>query len=134
MLQVPWILAGLKTDQKLLVISAVKSALTERVFDQCGIIQPERLAIEQAIDLPEFEAMLSPEGFNPALLRAQLQDYARDLVGKHHEAGAILLQCSDLPPFAHAIQAASGLPVFDMNTLIHWVYCAVVRRPYEGII
>ncbi len=42
----------------------------------------------------------------------------RELVEKRPEAGAILLQCSDLPPFAWPIQNATGLPVYDMNTLI----------------
>jgi len=134
MLQVPWVLTSLKKEQKLLVLSAVASALTDKVFDQCGISQPERMLIEQAIDVPEFEAMLSPEGFNPAKLESSLAAHVRDLVARHPEAGAILLQCSDLPPFARAIQNATGLPVFDMNTLISWVHAAVVRRTYDGII
>jgi len=134
MLQVPWVLTSLKNEQKLLVISAVASALTEKVFDQCGIMQIDRLLIEQAIDLPEFEAMLSPEGFNPAALETALTAYVSDLLARHPESGAILLQCSDLPPFAWAIQNATGLPVFDMNTLISWVYTAVVRHTYDGII
>ena len=78
--------------------------------------------------------MLSPEGFNPARLENELAKYAGKLVNEHPEAGAILLQCSDLPPFAWAIQNATGLPVYDMNTLIGWVHGAAVRRPYDGII
>jgi len=78
--------------------------------------------------------MLSPEGFNPARLESELTVYAHKLVEKHPKAGAILLQCSDLPPFAWAIQNATGLPVYDMNTLITWVEAAAVRRPYSGLI
>ena len=134
MLQVPWIQAALQPEQKLLVIAAVGSAITTKVFEECAITDTERLLIEQAIDVPEFKAMLSPEGFNPARLESELTVYARKLVEKHPEAGAILLQCSDLPPFAWAIQNATGLPVHDMNTLITWVEAAAVRRPYSGLI
>ncbi len=134
MLQVPWIQAALQPKQKLLVIAAVGSALTPRVFEECAITDTNRLLVEQAIDVPEFAAMLSPEGFNPAKLETQLSEYASNLVRKHPDAGAILLQCSDLPPFAWAIQNATGLPVYDMNTLISWVQAATVRKPYDGLI
>ena len=121
-------------DQKLLVIAAVGRAITRKVFEECGIIDTERLLIEQAIDVPEFKSMLSPEGFNPAKLESELAVYASQLVEKHPEAGAIVLQCSDLPPFAWAIQNATALPVYDMNTLIDWVQAAAVRQPYDGVI
>jgi hypothetical protein len=134
MLQAPWIQAALQPEQKLLVIAAVGKALTSKVFEECNITDTDRLLIEQAIDLPELEAMLSPEGFNPARLETELAGYAGNLVNEHPEAGAILLQCSDLPPFAWAMQNATGLPVYDMNTLIEWVHAAAVRRPYDGII
>jgi hypothetical protein len=134
MLQVPWIQASLQPEQKLLIISAVGSAITAKVFDECAITDTDRLLIEQAIDVPEFNAMLSPDGFNPARLESELATYAHQLVEKYPEAGAILLQCSDLPPFAWAIQNATGLPVYDMNTLIGWVHSAAVRQPYNGII
>ncbi len=134
MLQVPWILSALKTEQKVLVISAVATALTDKVYDQCNITEIDRLIVEQAIDVPEFEVMLSPEGFNPAQLECALAAHVEDLLARHPEAGAILLQCSDLPPFAAGIQNMTGLPVFDMNTLISWVHAAVVRRTYDGIL
>jgi len=134
MLQVPWIQAALRPDQNLLVIAAVSSAITPRVYAECAITDTERLLVEQAIDVPEFKAMLSPEGFNPARLESELTSYAHGLVQKYPDAGAIVLQCSDLPPFAWAIQNATGLPVYDMNTLITWVHAAVVRQPYNGII
>jgi hypothetical protein len=46
--------------------------------------------------------------------------------------GAILLECSDLPPYAWAIQRASSLPVYDFITLIRWVHAAVSQQPYYG--
>ncbi|MFP4210512.1 MAG: aspartate/glutamate racemase family protein [Alkalispirochaeta sp.] len=46
--------------------------------------------------------------------------------------GAILLECSLLPPYAAAVQARTGLPVFDYNTMIRYVHSAVVRRRFTG--
>jgi hypothetical protein len=135
MLQVPLILQSLKPDQKLGVIAASPSSLTEKVFDQCGISDPSRLAITGAKGLPEFEAILQCTGrFNSHKLEQELVQLATKFAADNPTIGALILQCSDLPPYAWAIQRAVQLPVFDMTTLIRWVYEAVVRRPFAGII
>ena len=133
MLQVPLILHSLKPNQKLGVIAASPDSLTQKVFDQCGISEPSRLAITGAKGLPEFENILQSTGrLNSCKLEEELVELARRFVSEHPEIGSILLQCSDLPPYAWAIQNALGLPVYDMITLINWLHSAVVRRPFAG--
>jgi hypothetical protein len=56
------------------------------------------------------------------------------LVTDHPEIGALLLECSDMPPYAKQIQDATGLPVWDYVTLIDWIHSSVVRRTYDGFI
>ena len=41
-------------------------------------------------------------------------------------------RCSLLPPFAHSIQDASQLPVFDFTTLVNMVHASLIRKPFEG--
>jgi Asp/Glu/hydantoin racemase len=60
-------------------------------------------------------------------------EVARLLVQQHPLVKAIVLECVDLPPYAHAVQEAVGLPVFDMTTLIGHVHSALVRSPFVGI-
>lgn len=43
---------------------------------------------------------------------------ARRLVAAHPEIGAIVLECTNMPPYADAVRAATGLPVHDITTLI----------------
>ncbi len=50
---------------------------------------------------------------------------ARRLVGEHPEIGAIVLECTNMPPYAADVQAATGLPVFDITSLIRMVHSAV---------
>ncbi len=135
MLQVPLISMGLKPDQKIGVLAASAAALTQNVFDQCGITDPSRLIITEADQLSEFQRLSECKGrFNSKRLEEQIIDLMTRFVGEHPKVGAILIQCSDLPPYAWAIQNAVRLPVFDMNSLIEWVYYAVVRHPYSGFI
>jgi hypothetical protein len=131
MLQLPWILSGLRQDQKVGVIAAAASALTPSVFDQCGITDPDRLVIDEAIGIRAFLDMAGhrPE-FDFHALSGELSSLAASMVSEHPEVAALVLQCSDLPPFAAAIQAASRRPVFDMTSLVEWVAGACLRRNY----
>ncbi|MCA1785781.1 MAG: aspartate/glutamate racemase family protein, partial [Desulfobacteraceae bacterium] len=47
-------------------------------------------------------------------------------------AGAILLECSVLPPYARAVHQATGLPVFDYVTMINYVFAALEPRRFNG--
>jgi aspartate/glutamate racemase len=43
---------------------------------------------------------------------------ATRLVARHPNLGAIVLECTNMPPYADAVRAATGLPVHDITTLI----------------
>ena len=58
----------------------------------------------------------------------------RRFVTDNPEIGAVLLECSDMPPYAWAIQNAVRRPVFDFISLINWVFRGVVRQPLAGVI
>lgn len=135
LLQIPIIKRALKPDRKVGVICADSNALTLDVLRACGVEDSSDVVIAGAQDLPEFKNILRSTGhFNPAKLERELVDLSRKLVAENPEVGAILLECSDMPPFSWSIQNALGLPVFDYVTLINWVYNAVVRHPFAGFI
>ena len=50
---------------------------------------------------------------------------ARRMVEAHPEIGAIVLECTNMPPYRADIQAVTGLPVFDITTLVRMVHDAV---------
>ena len=58
----------------------------------------------------------------------------RSLIEKAPGIGAIVLECTDLPPYAHMIQNALDRPVFDLTTLASMVATGVRREPYSGYI
>ena len=69
-----------------------------------------------------------------AKIEAELLAAGRRLIDRAPEVGAVLLECTDLPPYAHALQRELGRPVFDIITLAGMVHAAVLRRPYSGFI
>jgi Asp/Glu/hydantoin racemase len=58
----------------------------------------------------------------------------RHLMARDKAVKALLLECSLLPPYAAALQAAVQVPVFDYITMINFVFSALVKRPYDGFL
>ena len=49
----------------------------------------------------------------------------RRMMDAHPEIGALVLECTNMPPYRADIQALTGLPVFDITTLVRMVHEAV---------
>lgn len=129
--QAPLLLAGLGANQSLAIVFATKTAFTPLIQRECGIDDIDRIVPIDLIDCPAFLDMteVGKECDGDELLR-QIVDKVE--AGIDTSVGAIMLQCSDLPPFAAEIQQHFGLPVFDMTGLINWLYYSVLRRPFAG--
>lgn len=59
------------------------------------------------------------------LAREEHLTVVRRMLDAHPEIGAIVLECTNMPPYRADIQAATGLPVFDITTLVRLVHEAV---------
>ena len=133
LVQIPVMRQSLKPGQKVGVICADRPSLTPSALSQCGVDDLSDLVIYGAQDLPEFRNILEGTGrFNSHKLEQELVGLANQMVAKNPDIGTILLECSDMPPYAWAIQNATRLPVFDFITLIDWIHQGVVRRPFTG--
>jgi hypothetical protein len=45
--------------------------------------------------------------------------------------GAVLMECTNLPPFAAAVQAAAKLPVYDITTMVTHCFRALARDRFS---
>ena len=61
------------------------------------------------------------ETLDPARAEADLVEAALALQARQPDIRAILLECTNLPPYKKAVQAATGLPVYDLISAIHWI-------------
>lgn len=135
LVQIPWIAAIIKPSQKIGVLTADKSSLTDKLLENCGIINKEQLIIKDLRHQPEFSCILEGRGeFDNSIVEQEVVAKAMEIIKEAPDTGAILLECSDMPPYASAIQREVKLPVFDFTTLIKWLHSSVVQRPYEGFI
>ena len=133
LLLAPLIARGLRSGRKVGIITADSRTLGPRHLDAVGI-DPSTIAVAGLEACPLFEEMAYEDRHDIDLgqLEEEVLDVAHDLVGRDPAVGALLLECSLLPPYAASIQNALKLPVFDFTHLIDMMQSAVVRHPFKG--
>ncbi|MCF7935755.1 MAG: aspartate/glutamate racemase family protein [Synergistales bacterium] len=134
LLQIPFIFQTLQSGRSIGVITANAPALTEGHFRAVGVGGDIPLVVRGMEEKKEFTgAVLEEKGsLDSAEVEREVVDVARRMVAEQPSVGAILLECSDLPPYAYAVQQAVGLPVFDFFTMIAHVHSALVRHRFAG--
>jgi hypothetical protein len=69
-----------------------------------------------------------PRDMDVALAEQDVVGAGQDLVAHNPDIGAIVLECTNMPPYAAALQAAVGIPVYDIYSMITWFH-AGLRPP-----
>jgi len=133
LMQATWIKATLKPGQRIGVLTADLKSIKKELLENCDIHDPNLLVIKDLRHAPHFSAILEGRGhFDNGVVRQEVTRAACELVEGNEGIGAILLECSDMPPYASDVQRAVGLPVFDFITLIRWLHHATTHKPYTG--
>jgi Asp/Glu/hydantoin racemase len=136
LLQIPFICAILGGSARLGVITADSRSLDDELLAATGVSDPDRIVIAGLQDYREFYRFAIQESgtLDPSAVEAEVVAAAEKLVRENDSVKALLLECSLLPPYAAAVQAAVNLPVFDYVTMVDYVFNAVVRRRYSGFV
>ncbi len=134
LLQINFILQILEKDKKIGVITADAKALSDRHFSAAGVPLDAPIVIAGMENQPEFrDAVLKEKGtLDSDRVEKEVVSVARALVDAHPDIGAMVLECSDLPPYAQAVQASVNLPVFDFVTMINFVHASVNPTGFAG--
>jgi len=132
--QVPLARSMIREDQKVAVITARANCLTERHFQGVGI-ENIPLVVEGLDEAEEFNATISGNRSEGDMdrIREEVVDAAVRVVKRHPDVGAMVMECTNMPPYSRAVQEAVKLPVFDIVTLIKYTYSLVVSQEYRGM-
>ena len=134
LLQLPFISRLLKPGEKVGIITANSKTLSTQHLGIAtnGVEIP--VLVSGMEDQPCFyDAIHAQKGeLDFDGVEAEVVHVARKLVLDDSSVKAILFECTDLPPYAAAVQQAVGLPVFDYTTMINYVHSGLVRKPFKG--
>jgi hypothetical protein len=134
LIQLPMVHRMLRPGQKVGLLAARKRSLTRRHLEAIGG-ESVPVCVAGMDDQPEFREVIL-EGRRIELDRDRLAREVLTEAGRlalaEPDMGALIIECTDLVPFAHAIQARIGMPVFDIVTLTNMVYRGLTRRSFDG--
>lgn len=131
LMQIPWVQATLPPGKRVGVITVSKSSLTPRHLDAIGL--PHDLPCVGTEGGREFFRVLikaEKQDMDVALAEADILEAGRALVAAHPDVGAVVLECTNMPPYAAALRAALGIPVFDIYSMITWFHAGLRPRSF----
>lgn len=128
--QLPMIRMGCGKQGKVGVLCANGENLDEKILSQIGETS-KNLIVEDVSKLDSFAPIRwGTKVLDNVALSHDLANLTAKMLAENPDMKAILLECSDLPPYAYDIQNACGLPIYDFITLIEWVARSVTRKRY----
>jgi hypothetical protein len=141
LLQVPLAQQLIGPDRVVGILMAEADKLLPRHLDAVGIRPGSNYVVGGAMDggsCPEFEnlwyAPTRPDPPQAYYDKAQ-EDFLAvgvNFFKAHPNMGALVLECTGMPPFARALQREIELPIFSWGTLLDYAYSVAVHRDYYG--
>jgi Asp/Glu/hydantoin racemase len=133
LMQVPMVYVMLKPWQKVGILTIHAKSLSREHLAATGVDKVPYVILGTEGEKEFSRAILDDEmELDVEQSQKDLIRIAKRLKEDHPEVGAIVLECTNMPPYAAAIQREVNLPVFDIYTLVNMVYHAVVRKEFQG--
>ena len=136
LMQVPMVMTAVGSNKKVGIITAnAKLLIPSPALKNCGVRKEDmdRLVIVGNEDGVQMNKITGETGqFNPEAMRDELVALATKMTEEHPDIGAIVLECTEFPPYAHAVQEATRLPTYDFITMTKFMHEGAMQKPYTG--
>jgi hypothetical protein len=134
LLQLQFISRMLKPKEKIGIITTLSNKLTPEMLKVATGGAAIPIKVTGMEDKKHFVEVVHQEKGVMDFERMQTEviEVARNLVKNDDMVKAILLECTDLPPFAAAVQKEINLPIFDYTTMVNFVFSAFARTKFKG--
>ena len=130
LIQAKYIEPLLKKDQAIGILTIKKSSLTEEHFKGVGIENINKVIY--SMEKTSFEKTFMDTGikFDKDKLQQDILDIATKMVNENPNVGAIICECTNMPPFSKAISDKLNIPVFDIVTLTNYIYSSLEKASF----
>lgn len=134
LMQIPFLSQAFSPDRPVGCLTAARKSLGNQVLEMAGIRSEINVVVHGMDDYEHFKWAILEEGgeLDSDLIEDEVVTEAKKMVELYPDMGALVLECSLMPPYSRAVQDATGLPVFDFNTMINYFYAGTHQTPYQG--
>jgi hypothetical protein len=131
LMQVPWVRATLPPGKRVGVVTVSKKSLTPKHLEAANV--PLDTPIAGTENGTEFFRVLiegAKNGMDVAAAERDVVGAGVDLVSRHPDIGALVLECTNMPPYAAALADAVRLPVYDIYSMVSWFHAGLRPRVF----
>jgi len=120
LMQAPMIQATLPPGRRVGILTISAETMTTEHLAKAGV--PEGTPVMGTEDGTELTRVILGDEMHLDVeaARRDMVEAARAFVAAHPELGAILLECTNMVPYAADVGAATGLPVHSIHNFICW--------------
>ena len=120
LIQLPTIINTFSKNEMVAIFTANSETLEpikKHLKNICGIAEHDsRMLIVGCQDVDGFEAVALGEKVDVNKVTPGMVELAKEVVSENEKIKCILLECTELPPYADSLRAELGLPVYDAIT------------------
>jgi len=132
LMQVRWVQATLPRGKQVGVITVSGSTLTPAHLESAGVpLDTPVVGTENGREFFRVLIKAEKDDMDIALAQQDIVDAGKALLSRHPDVGAIVLECTNMPPYSAALQAEFGLPVYDIYTMISWFHAGLRPRVFS---
>ena len=133
LLQVPMVNAMLGAKLRTGILTISKEHLTEEHLRCAGV--PIDTPIE-GTDGGEFSKKILDDlpDMDFEKCRNEHIESGKKLMREHNDIGAIVLECTNMAPYAADIRKVTQVPVFSIYTLVSWLHSGTMPRRFEHVL
>ena len=127
LMQAAAIQAVLPPGRRVGILTISAATLTKTHLQAANV--PEGTPVAGVADGCEFQRAILGNALTLDVDQAEadLAAAARAFQAAHPELGAILLECTNMPPYKRAVAEATGIPVFSIETYVKWLVESLPR-------
>ena len=132
LVQLPWVQAMLPQGTQAGILTINANALSPQHLLAAGITHDVPI---KGIDAScEFHQAIMTDARTMDRSRCEQDNVqaAVKFLEEHPTLGALVLECTNMAPYANAIHQATSLPVYSIYTLIQWFQAGLMPRLYSA--
>ena len=128
LLQAPMVANMIQPDKKIGILTANSETLEPEYFLQ-GSLTEDRIVVQGMQDYPNFYSTFPRNGYSYdyEAVEAEVIAAAKSLMERCPKIGAIVCEGTNFATFNPAVNRATGVPVFDIVTLIRFMASGILR-------
>jgi aspartate/glutamate racemase len=124
LLQIP--MASITAGEPVGIITASKSSLTSAHFKGVDALR-HHTVIQGMDEMPAFYGAIIQEkiALDEKAAAEEMKQVTAAFVAKNPELKAIILECTNMPPYKTHLREVTDLPIYDITTLVNYLHLTI---------